>query len=239
MTANQHLFLDTLVMDIAGGSINASGQFDGSNPQKIMLHSKIDAEDVDIEKLLLKLDYLGQDYVINKNLRGSLSGQVETDMQIHPDLTPVMENTRARIDLEILNGVLVNFAPMQALSAYFGDKNLTMVRFDTLRNTLTFKNGVLFIPDMNINSSLGYMEIAGQQSMDTHMEYFLRIPLKLVTQVGFHMLFGKKKEEVDPDQVDAIEYRDKEKKIRFMNLKITGTPDDYKVALGKGKKSQS
>jgi hypothetical protein len=158
-------------------------------------------------------------------------------MQVHPDLTPLMENTQARIDLEILNGVLVNFAPMQALSSYFGDKNLSMVRFDTLRNTLTFKNGVLLIPDMNINSSLGYMEIAGQQSMDTHMEYFLRIPLKLVTQVGFHMLFGKKKEEVDPDQVDAIEYRDKEKKIRFMNLTITGTPDVYKVALGKAKKS--
>jgi uncharacterized protein involved in outer membrane biogenesis len=237
MTANQHLFLDTLVMGIAGGSINASGQFDGSNPKKIMLHSKINAEDVDIEKLLLRLDYLGQDYVINKNLHGSLSGQIETDMQIHPDLTPVMENTSARIDLEILNGVLVNFGPMQALSSYFGDKNLNMIRFDTLRNTLTFRNGVLFIPDMNINSSLGYIEIAGQQSMDTHMEYFLRIPLKLVTQAGFHMLFGKKKEEVDPDQVDAIEYRDREKKFRCMNVKITGTPDDYKVALGKAKKS--
>jgi len=226
-------------MDIAGGNVNASGQFDGSNPKKIMLHSKINVEDVNIEKLLLKLDYLGQDYVINKNLQGSLSGQIETDMQIHPDLTPLMENTHARIDLEILNGVLVNFAPMQALSSYFGDKNLMMVRFDTLRNTLTFQNGVLYIPDMNINSSLGYMEIAGQQSMDMHMEYFLRIPLKLVTQAGFHMLFGKKKEEVDPDQVDAIEYRDREKKFRCMNLRITGTPEEYKVALGKPKKSDS
>jgi uncharacterized protein involved in outer membrane biogenesis len=239
MTASQHLYLDTLSMDIAGGSINASGQFDGSNPKKIMLHSKINAEDVNIEKLLLKLDYLGQDYVINKNLHGSLSGQIEADMQVHPDLIPLMENTHARIDLEILNGVLVNFAPMQALSSYFGDKNLMMVRFDTLRNSLTFQNGVLYIPDMTINSSLGYVEIAGQQSMDTHMEYYLRIPLKLVSQAGFHMLFGKKKEEVDPDQVDAIEYRDKEKKFRCMNLKITGTPDDYKISLGKAKKSQS
>jgi len=237
MTANQQLFLDTLSMNIAGGTVDASGQFDGSNPKKILLHSKINAEDVNIEKLLLKLDYFGQDYVINKNLVGSLSGQIETNMQVHPDLTPLMENTEARIDLEILNGALINFAPMKAMSSYFKDKNLNMVRFDTLRNSLTFKNGILYIPDMNINSSLGYMEIAGQQSMDTHMEYYLRIPLKMVTQVGFHMLFGKKKEEVDPDQVDAIEYRDKEKKIRFMNLKITGTPDDYKVALGKAKKA--
>jgi hypothetical protein len=89
MTANQQLFpRHAWSMDIAGGTINASGQFDGSNPKKILLHSKINAEDVNIEKLLLKLDYLGQDYVINKNLHGSLSGQIETNMQVHPDLTP-------------------------------------------------------------------------------------------------------------------------------------------------------
>jgi len=238
MQANQQLFLDTLGMEVAGGNISAKGQFDGSNPKKIYLRSKISLEDVDMEKLLLKLDYLGQDYVINKNIHGSLSGQIESYLQVHPDLTPLIDNSEARIDLEILNGTLVNFGPIHAMSAYFKDKNLNMVRFDTLRNTLTFKNGTLSIPDMNINSSLGYMEISGQQSMDTRMEYYIRIPLKMVTQVGFRMLFGKRQEEVDPDQVDAIEYRDKEKKIRFMNLKITGTPEDYKVALGKAKKSQ-
>jgi len=56
------------------------------------------------------------------------------------------------------------------------------------------------------------------------MSYYVRIPLKMVTQVGFRMLFNKKKEEVDPDQVDAIEYRDKDRRVRFMNLTITGTP---------------
>jgi len=40
---------------------------------------------------------------------------------------------------------------------------------------------------------------------------------------------------VDPDQVDAIQYRDMDKKTHFINLKITGTPDDYKMGLGKSK----
>jgi hypothetical protein len=127
---------------------------------------------------------------------------------------------------------------MAAMSHYFKDKNLMMVRFDTLRNVLTFKDNTLTIPSMNVNSSLGFIEIAGNQSLDMKMDYYLRIPLKMVTQVGFKMLFGKKKEEVDPDQVDAIEYRDKEKKVRFMNIMITGTPDDYKVHMGKPKKAQ-
>jgi hypothetical protein len=237
MQANQQLWLDTFSVDIAGGRISADGHFDGSNSAKIELYSKINAEDVNIEKLMLKLDHLGQDYTINKNIKGSLSGQVECTIQVHPDLTPLMDNSEARLDLEILNGVLVNFGPMQAMSSYFGDKNLNMVRFDTLRNTLTFKNGTISIPDMNINSSLGFMEFSGTQSLDEKMEYYLRIPLKLVTQAGFHKLFGKKKEEIDPDQVDAIEYRDKDKRVRFMNLRITGTPDDYKIGLGKAKGS--
>jgi hypothetical protein len=92
---------------------------------------------------------------------------------------------------------------------------------------------------MNINSSMGFMEIAGKQSMDMQMEYDMRIPLKLVTDAGFSKLFGKKKEEVDPNQVDAIEYRDKDKRIHFINLKIVGTPDNYKIHLGKAKGQNS
>jgi hypothetical protein len=126
---------------------------------------------------------------------------------------------------------------MSAMSSYFKDKNLNKIRFDTLHNVLTLKDNTLQIPTMNINSSLGFIEIAGTQSLDMKMQYYLRIPLKMVTQAGFHMLFGKKREEIDPDQVDAIEYRDKDKKIRFMNMTISGTPDDYKVKLGKPKKA--
>ena len=235
MTDSQQLYLDTFGVAVAGGRIGARAHFNGRDPNKIYLKSRIRVNDVDLEKLMLKLDYLGQDYVINKNIRGRLSGQVKCYVQVHPDLTPIMDHSEAQIDVNIYDGELMNFAPIQAMSTYFSNKNLNMVRFDTLRNILSFKNNTLSIPSMNINSSLGYLEISGNQGMDKHMEYYLRIPLKLVTQVGFRKLFGKKPEEVDPDQVDAIQYRDMDKKIHFINLKITGTPDDYKMALGKSK----
>ena len=225
-------------MAMAGGSITARAHFNGADPDKIYLKSRIRVEDVDIGKLMLKADYLGQDYVINKNIKGILSGQIKSTIRVHPDLTPLIEQSTAQMDVEIIDGELLNFAPMQAMSSYFKDKNLFRVRFDTLRNSLSLQNGTLTIPDMNINSSLGFMEIAGSQSMNMHMEYYIRIPLKLVTQAGWHKLFGKKQEEVNPDQVDAIEYRDKDKKVHFINLKISGTPDDYKVGLGKAKKTQ-
>lgn len=237
MRTDQHLFLDTLGMGIAEGKIGMKGHFNGTDPRKIFFRSRILVQDVNIEKLMLKLDYLGQDYVINKNVKGRLFGEIKSRLKIHPDLTPIIDDSDAQLDVDIRNGSLVNFAPIQAMSTYFKDKNLNIVRFDTLRNRLTFKNGVLNIPTMNINSSLGFMEISGKQSLDLSMEYYMRIPLKMVTQVGFQSLFGRKREEVDPDQVDAIEYRDKDRKVRFMNIKVTGTPDNFKVGLGKAKKA--
>ncbi|HWB93014.1 MAG TPA: AsmA-like C-terminal region-containing protein [Puia sp.] len=235
MQANQQLYLDTLTMHLAGGYIGARAHFNGADPNKIYLRSRLWVQDVDLRKLMLKADYYGQDFVINKNIQGTFSGVIRSYVQVHPDLTPMIDRCQAKMQVEIRNGQLINFAPMQALSSYFSDKNLMMVRFDTLRNVLSFKNGELTIPDMNINSSLGFMEIAGTQSMDMHMDYYLRIPLKLVTKAGFRKLFGKKQEEVDPDQVDAIEYRDKDKRVHFINLHISGLPDNYKFALGKAK----
>ncbi|MVT11744.1 AsmA family protein [Chitinophaga tropicalis] len=237
MQADQHLYLDTLGMGVAEGKIGMRGHFNGTDPKKIYFRSRIRVEDVNIEKMMLKLDYFGQDYVINKNIKGRLFGVIRSRVKIHPDLTPIIDDSEAQLEVDIRNGSLVNFAPMQAMASYFKDKNLNMVRFDTLRNKLTFRNGVLDIPAMNINSSLGFMEISGKQYLDMKMEYYMRIPLKMVTQVGFQSLFGRKREEVDPDQVDAIEYRDKDKKVRFMNIKVTGTPDNYKIGLGKAKKA--
>lgn len=236
MQEDHMIHIDTLGMNVADGSMGIKGYLNGVDPKKIFFRSRITVNDVDLEKMMIRLDHFGQDLVINKNIKGRLSGNIRSHVQVHPDLVPLINDSKAQLDIEIRNGTLVDFAPMQAMSGYFKDKNLRMVRFDTLKNILTFTNGVLDIPSMNINSSLGFMEISGKQSLDMKMEYYLRIPLKMVTQVGFRALFGgRKQEEVDLDQVDEIEFRDKDKRVRFMNIRISGTPDDYKIGLGKDK----
>ncbi|WP_232826977.1 AsmA-like C-terminal region-containing protein [Chitinophaga deserti] len=237
MQEDHYIHLDTLGMKVAGGYVGMRGYLNGSNPEKIYFRSRIRVNDVDMEKMLIKLDHFGQDLVINKNIKGRLTGNIRSHVQIHPDFVPILHDTKAELDVEIRNGSLVDFTPMKAMAGYFKDKNLQLVRFDTLRNKLTFTNGTLNIPAMNINSSLGFMEISGRQSLDMKMEYYMRVPMKMVTQVGFQALFGKKQAEVDIDQVDAIEYRDKDKKQRFMSIKVTGTPDNFKVGLGKAKRS--
>jgi hypothetical protein len=235
MKQDQSIKIDTLLLKVAGGTIRMRGKFNGSDHSKIYFRSRIVFDQVDLEKMLLKLDHFGQDVVVNKNIKGRLNGYIKSYVQVHPNLVPIMSNTKAEMDLKIYNGSLVDFAPMQAMASYFKDKNLRMIRFDTLANKLTFTNGVLEIPAMDINSSIGYIQMSGKQSLDMNMEYYLRVPMKMVTKVGFTSLFNRKPEEVDIHQVDEIDVVDKEKKIAFMNLKLTGTPAHYKIGLGKNK----
>lgn len=237
MREDRKIKVDTIAMNVADGHVGMRGMFNAADPQKLYFKNGITVKHIDLSKLLIKFDNFGQDFMLNNNLQGTLSGHIRSNIRMHPDLTPVLSETESQMDIEISNGTLLDFGPMQAMAGYFKDKNLRMVRFDTLRNKLSLKNGTLEIPNMNINSSLGYIEVSGNQSLDMSMNYYLRIPMKMVTQVGFHALFGKKQEEVDMDQVDAIEYRDKDKKVRFMNLNISGTPDKYKIALKKAKKT--
>jgi hypothetical protein len=237
MTENHFLYIDTLKMYVAGGEMGMKGYFNGSKPEEIYFKSDITAKNMDLDKLMFKMDNFGQDVMISDNLHGKLSGKISSMIRVHPDLTPILDKGEAHMEVSIHNGSLVDFGPMQAMSGFFRDKNLRIIRFDTLTNTLDLKNGTLFIPNMSINSSLGYIELSGKQSLDLSMDYFIRVPWQLVSQVGVQTLFGgKKKEEVDPDQIDAIEFRRDDKRVRFLNLRITGSPDDYKISLGKAKK---
>lgn len=234
MQQNHFLYMDTLRFATAGGIFAMNGYFNGSDSKKIYLKSNTRMENLNIDQLFLKFDNFGQDFMVNKNLHGQLSGSINSLIHVHPDLTPILNDGEVHLDVRILNGSINDFAPLQAMSSYFKDKNINKVRFDTLQNRIDLKNGVLTIPAMTINSSLGFIEMEGTQTLDLKMDYLIRVPLRLVSQVGFQALFGgKKKEEVDPDQVDAIQYRNKDKRVRFLNMRIKGTPQKYDFSLGK------
>lgn len=236
---NHYLYVDTLVLRLADGAMQLQGYFNGSDSNNIYFHSDISAQHLDIDKLMVKFDNFGQDVLINKNLHGKITGRIKSTFKMHPDLTPIIEKSEAHIELLVTDGSLVDFAPVMAMSDFFKDKNLRLLRFDTLQNVFDLKDGALTIPTMLINSSIGFMEVSGRQHLDMSMAYFVRVPLRLVTQVAWRKLFnGKNKEDTDPDQIDEIDTVGDVSKVRFLNIHITGTPDDYKIGLGRGKKEK-
>jgi hypothetical protein len=232
---NHYVNTDKLQFKTAGGLVEIKGYVNASNPQQIYLNPYIKFQRVDMDQLLIKLDNFGQDMLVSENVHGLLSGKIKGIIKLHTDFTPILNKAELQMDFKLENGRLDKFAPMQALSDYFGNKNLNRVRFDTLENRFIFKNGQLSFPNMVINSSLGYIELSGTQSMDLNMDYYIRVPLKLVGKAAFNKLFKKKPKEISAEQEDELIMKDIKRRTRFINVRIVGKPEDYKISLQKNK----
>ncbi len=233
---NHHIFIDTMSLNAAGGFINIKGEFNGSDKNKIFFNPDIRLKNVDLDKLMFKFENFGQDHLVSEQLHGKLTGRLYGQIHMHADLIPIINDSEIHLDIEVTKGRLENYGPMLYLADFFKDKNLSKVLFDTLSNHIDITKGITSIPKMLINSSLGFIEISGKQDMDFNFEYFLRVPLKLITKAGMSKLLGKKTDEIDTEKEDEIATLDPNKKVRFINIKMSGNTDNYKITLAKEKK---
>ncbi|MFS4491939.1 AsmA-like C-terminal region-containing protein [Maribacter sp. 2308TA10-17] len=235
-TPDHYIHIDTLHMDAAGGDIQLSGYFNGSDPKHIYMQPDLVMNNVDLDKLLFKFENFGQDHLISENLQGKLTSRIKGKIRVYPDMVPDLDQSTLEMDVKVLNGKLKNYDPMLALSDYMGDKNLQSIRFDTLQNNLDINKGKITIPAMNIESTLGHMELSGTHDNNQNIDYYVRIPWKTVRKASMQKLFGKKTDSViSKEQEDEIVEVDPNKKTKYLNLKIKGNIDDYKVSLGKKK----
>ncbi|CAL2077720.1 AsmA-like C-terminal region-containing protein [Tenacibaculum sp. 190524A05c] len=237
-TKNHYIYVDTLHMNAAGGNFNMSGYFNGSNPKKIYLKPNIKTTKIDLDKFLFKFENFGQDHLVSDNLKGHVSSNITGKIRIYPDLVPDLDQSEVHMDVKVFNGKLQNYEPMKLLSSYMGDKNLNNIKFDTIQNHIDIHNGRITIPNMTIESTLGHMELSGTQDLNNNIEYYLRIPWKTVRKAVWYKLFKNKKNSGTKEEEDEIIEVDPNKKVRYLNLKLHGTVDDFKVSMKKKPKKK-
>ncbi len=233
-TQAHHIYLDTMSLDAAGGHIALNGSFNGSDPKHIFLEPNLKISNADLDKLLFKFENFGQDVILSENLHGKLNASITGKIRVYPDLVVDLDQSEVHLDAQVLNGRLENYDPVLMVSDYFGDKDLTRIKFDTLQNHMDIIKGKITIPNMTIESTLGHMDISGTQDMSNEINYYVRIPMRAVMKATRNKIFGVK--ENDAKTEDEIVERDSKKKIRYLNLNITGTIDDYNIKVGKDKK---
>lgn len=227
---DHRLHIEKLNFDAAGGQFSIRGDFSGKDKEHIYFKPIIQLNRVDLDQFMVKFDNFGQDHLVSENLHGIFTGTITGNIHMHADLVPKIDDSNLTIDMQVIQGRLENFGPILALSDFFQDKNLSKVLFDTLSNTFTLNKGLLTIPTMTINSSLGFMEITGMQHLigKMNMDYLIGVPWKMIGDIAAQKLFRKRKEAVSEDE---IQYRDE--KSRMVYVKLTGDIEHCKVSLSK------
>ncbi|MDX2362550.1 MAG: AsmA-like C-terminal region-containing protein [Crocinitomicaceae bacterium] len=230
-TPDHYIYVENMEFNGAGGHFDVKGYFNGSDPDLIYFSPTLTVTDVDLDKLMFKFDNFGQDHLVSENLHGKFTGTITGKIHMHNDLVPNIDDSEIHMDVDVTHGRLENYALLQYMSDYFKDKNLNKIVFDTLNNHIDLVDGTMTIPKMIINSSLGHLEISGKQDLLGNMEYYIRVPIKMVTRTAFTKLFGRKKREEDDNEDDEIIYGTS--RTRYVNIKMISTSDGYKFSLGK------
>lgn len=236
-TTKEHsVHIDQLDFKTAEGEMKMKGYLSGKDKKHIYFSPNITVKHVQLDKLMLKFDNFGQDQMVSENLHGYFNGTITGKIHLHADLVPKLDDSKVVIDMLVTEGRLDNFAPLKALETYFEDKNVSKVRFDTLRNQITFDKGTIIIPKMTINSTLGFMELSGTQKMNEtlDMDYEIGVPWKMIGNVAANKLFKRNKKPEDGE--DEILYRDE--KSKFVYVTVKGGIDDFKVNVGRRKKDK-
>ncbi|MEY3236259.1 MAG: hypothetical protein RI883_360 [Bacteroidota bacterium] len=228
---NHVVHFDKFSFDAAGGHFDIKGYLSGKDKEHIYFKPDINIRNVDLDKFMIKFENFGQDHVVSENLHGKFTGHISGKLHLHADLVPKMDDSDLTINMTVLKGKLENYAPLLALSSYFEDKNMNKILFDTLKNTLTLKKGILKIPEMTINSSLGFLEIHGEQHINGKMQmnYLIGVPWKMISKIAGQKLFKNRSGQSESD--DEIQYRQENSK--FVYVSMIGDLEDYKVKLAK------
>ena len=103
-TPNHYIYIDTLAMDAAGGDIQLSGYFNGSDAKHIYMQPDLVLNNVDIDKLLFKFENFGQDHLVSENLQGKLTSRIKGKIRVYPDMVADLDQSTLEMEVGNIGG---------------------------------------------------------------------------------------------------------------------------------------
>lgn len=177
-------YLDRLIISgESGGSMEFNGQFNVSNPGYYTFGAEFDLEDVNINDLNFEMQADDESYTLKEKFQGLVSADGLAEIFVTPDLKFDMSMTTAVFNVQVKDGAMINFLPLQAVAKYLDNKDLNHVEFATLSNSngnFSLMDSKIIIPLMKVESTVGLLLIEGEQGLDNSFLYLLRLPTWLV-----------------------------------------------------------
>lgn len=132
---------------------------------------------VNIEELFSSFNNFGQETLKSEHIKGELSSKLQFGAALNKNLKIFMPTLTCNAEILINDGRLVNFEPVLSMSNFIEVSELKDIEFDILHNTISIRDEVIIIPEMEINSSALYIEGSGIHNFDNTFEYHISVLL--------------------------------------------------------------
>lgn len=174
---DKKLYANDVSFSTMTGTISLSGLIDASHSDEILATCEAKINKVDIKKMFNELENFGQDGLKDENIRGTINADVQFASILTPQLKFKPEKIYAKSNITIEKGELINYKPLNQLSAFIKVSELQHVTFSTLQNKIEIKDRTIFIPSMEIKSSALNITLSGKHTFDNSIDYHVKLIL--------------------------------------------------------------
>ena len=169
--------LDQVSFSHAGGHI----LFDGNLQQRgtenpFTMHAVL--QNVELPGLFSAFHSFGQNAIQEKNIAGKINAEVKIDGSLTDKAAWIRQALKGTIDFSILNGELINFEPMQQISASaFHGRDFSHVKFAELKDNIQVNGTGFQFGKMEIRSNVLSMFVEGIYDLKKGADMSIRFPV--------------------------------------------------------------
>jgi len=176
---NHQIRVNKLTVEQGGGSLQLkailSHQGDGdASPLSVDTH----LDNVDLPHIFTAFNNFGQDAVIARNLRGTLTADAHLTGDLNDKAKIVTRSLKGTVNFTIRNGQLVDFGPMEKIGvSVLKKRDLAEVKFAELQNQLDVDSTTVYVHRMEINSTAFTLFAEGTYDLRMGTDMSLQVPL--------------------------------------------------------------
>ncbi len=159
------------------GKIVMDAMINASRRDSVLMTYDAKISKLDITSMFYQMENFGQTTLMDKNVKGVISADVQFYSTWSKDLTLNQKSVKSTCVVSIENGELNNFSPIQALAKYIHVPDLNHIRFSTLTNTVSIADRKINIPNMEIKSNAIDISGNGIHDFDNNIDYHFRLLL--------------------------------------------------------------
>ncbi|WP_230407199.1 AsmA-like C-terminal region-containing protein [Pontibacter cellulosilyticus] len=177
---NQVVSSPNISFNAIGGNFAVRGKLDARTREHIKVSTATKLNNMSVDSLFFVFENFQQNFIMDRHLRGQLTANIVSDIYFDSQLNAKTDLLQAEIVATVRNGQLINFEPMQKMSAFVKRSELANMRFAELHNSFWIQQRTIYIPEMDIRSNLSAaptVSISGQHTFDQHMDYKIKLPL--------------------------------------------------------------
>ncbi len=178
---NKVLYARDLGFRTMDGRITGNASIDGTQQDSLLITCTAQISQVNITKLFYVFENFGQkegdETIGDKNVSGILNSDVTFASTWDTKLNVNEKKIYTYADVNIEQGSLKEFKPLESLSRFINIEELKNIKFSELHNTIEIKNRIVNMPKMEIKSSAVDLVMSGTHDFDNMIDYHFIVSL--------------------------------------------------------------